>query len=189
MRNVIVAATRRVFDGFFKIDEADVAFERFDGTMSPCVKRLVFERGDAVAVLVYDRVADVFVLTEQFRYPTYEKGPGWLREVAAGMIDDGEPDDTARREVEEELGYRIDGEPTAIGTFYLSPGGSSERIHLFYAEVCDDDRVSEGGGLASEGEDIRVVRVPAGELEDLLRGGVQDAKTFIALQWFQHNVL
>ncbi|MET0602938.1 MAG: NUDIX domain-containing protein [Baekduia sp.] len=192
MRNVIVSSTRRVFDGFFKIDEARVAHQQFDGTMGPPRDLLVFERGDAAAILLHDVVADQLVMTEQFRYPTYDKGPGWLLEIAAGMIDgEDEPEDTARREAEEELGYRIEGEPISLGTFYLAPGGSSERIHIFYAEVSEENRVGEGGGLAAEGEDIRVARVDIGmgKVEKMLRGEVHDAKTVIALQWFQHHIL
>lgn len=57
MKRVVVHGKKRVFDGFFKIDEAEVSFERFDGRMSPRLRRLCFERGDSVAVVIYDRDA------------------------------------------------------------------------------------------------------------------------------------
>jgi hypothetical protein len=46
-KRIVIYGKRRVFDGFFKIDEAELSYERFDGKMSPPVKRLCFERGDS----------------------------------------------------------------------------------------------------------------------------------------------
>src|SRR5687768_11085888 len=73
MKKVNVYAKRRVFDSFFKIDEAEVSFERYDGMMSPRVKRLCFERGDSVAAMIWDRDASKAIFVEQFKYPTLEK--------------------------------------------------------------------------------------------------------------------
>lgn len=185
MKAVIVHSKKRVFDGFFKIDAADVSHERFDGRMSAPRRRLCFERGDAAAAILHDRAAAALVFVRQFRYPTHAKGPGWILEAAAGVIEAGEdPETCIRREVMEETGYRVDRlEP--IATFYPSPGGSSERIFLFYAEVRQADRIEAGGGAPGEGEDIQVVRVPAADLEDWLSAGkIQDAKTLIGVLWF-----
>jgi nudix-type nucleoside diphosphatase (YffH/AdpP family) len=186
MKKVVIQGKRRVFDGFFKIDEAELSFERFDGRMSRPVKRLCFERGDSVAIVIYERDARRIVLTRQFKYPTHEKGPGWIVEVAAGMLEPGEtPEAAVRREVLEELGYQV-GTVEPIACFYVSPGGSSERILLYYAEVSSAGRVGPGGGVASEDEDIEVVEVPVSELERLLTTGeLQDAKTLIGLQWLR----
>src|SRR5262245_21447621 len=156
MRRVDVRSRRRLLDGFFKVDEAKVSFERFDGSMTPPVRRLVFERGDSVAAVVFDRDAEQLLLTEQFRFPTLAKGPGWVIEIIAGMIEAGEqPEDSLRREIEEELGYRAD-RIEHIATFYVSPGGSSERIWVYYVEVGEAGRVSVGGGMPGEHEAIRV---------------------------------
>jgi hypothetical protein len=75
-RQVEILAHRRVFDGFFKIEETELRYERFDGAMTPPVKRLVFERGDSVAAMMYDRGQNKLLFLHQFRFPTYEKGPG-----------------------------------------------------------------------------------------------------------------
>ena len=76
--------------------------------MSEPVSRLVLERGDSVAVLLYRPETRQIVLVNQFRYPTYEKGPGWIVETLAGVVDPGEdPEDAARREVLEESGYAL----------------------------------------------------------------------------------
>lgn len=179
-----VHSRRRLLDDFFKVDEAEVSFERPDGTMTPTVRRLVFERGDSAAAVVVHRDSGDLLFTEQFRFPTLDKGPGWLLELVAGMVEAGvTPEATLAREIEEELGYRV-ARCEPIATFYLSPGGSSERIWLYYVEVGADARVSAGGGLAAENEDIRVVRLPEAEAKArLAAGGFADAKTLIGLQW------
>lgn len=185
MRRVDVRSRRRLLDDFFKVDEAELSFERFDGSMTPPVRRLVFERGDSVAAVVVDRDTEQLLLTEQFRFPTFEKGPGWMIELIAGMIDRGEkPEASIRREIEEELGYRTD-RIEHVATFYVSPGGSSERIWVYYAEVRAAGRVSAGGGLPGEHEDIRVVSISPEEARTALKDGkIVDAKTIIGLQWF-----
>jgi nudix-type nucleoside diphosphatase (YffH/AdpP family) len=185
MRKVDVQSRRRLLDDFFKVDEAEVSFERFDGSMTPPVRRLVFERGDSVAAVVFDRDAERLLLTEQFRFPTLEKSPGWLIEIIAGMIERGEqPEDSIRREIEEELGYRAD-RIEHVATFYVSPGGSSERIWVYYAEVGKTSRVSAGGGLPGEHEDIRIVSMSPDEARVALRDGtIADAKSIVGLQWF-----
>jgi nudix-type nucleoside diphosphatase (YffH/AdpP family) len=186
---VEIHSRRRIFDGFFKIEEADLAYERFDGTMTPPLKRLVFERGDSVAAIVYHREEKRLLFLRQFRYPTYEKGPGWLTEVVAGMQEHGEPAEVAlRREVVEELGYEV-AHLEPITTFYVSPGGSSERIILFYAEVNAAGKVGPGGGLVEENEDIVTVSWSPAELaEAVATGQIQDAKTLIGILWFQAEV-
>src|SRR5262249_24949895 len=147
-------------------------------------RRLVFERGDSVAAVVFERDTERLLLTEQFRFPTLEKGPGWLIEIIAGMIDRGEqPEASIRREIEEELGYRAD-RIEYVATFYVSPGGSSARIWVYYAEVCAAGRVSAGVGLPGEHEDIRVVSISTEEARAALKDGkIADAKTMIGLQW------
>ena len=186
---VEIHSRRRIFDGFFKIEEADLAYERFDGTMTPPLKRLVFERGDSVAAIVYHREEKRLLFLRQFRYPTYEKGPGWLTEAVAGMQEHGEPaEDALRREIVEELGYEV-AHLEPITTFYVSPGGSSERIILFYAEVNAAGKVGPGGGLVEENEDIVTVSWSPAELAEAVAAGqIQDAKTLVGILWFQARV-
>jgi ADP-ribose pyrophosphatase len=183
---VEIHSRRRVFDGFFKIEEADLAYERFNGAMTPPLKRLVFERGDSVAAMVYHREENRLLFLRQFRYPTYEKGPGWLTEVVAGMQEHGEPaEDALRREIVEELGYEVS-HVERIATFYVSPGGSSERIVLFYVEVNAAGKVGPGGGLVEENEDIVTVSFSPEEIaREVAMGQIQDAKTLIGILWFQ----
>jgi nudix-type nucleoside diphosphatase (YffH/AdpP family) len=189
VKRVVVEEVSRVYDGFFKVDEARLRYERFNGAMSETVRRLKFERGDSVAVLLYNPETARILLVNQFKYPTYEKGPGWITETLAGMIDVGEdPEDAARREILEETGYSVR-ELKYISTFYLSPGGSSERIFLYLAEVADCDKVQEGGGLTEESEDIASVELNLEDAREQVRTGeIVDAKTIIAIYSLENHV-
>lgn len=186
MRRVEVTSRRRLLDDFLKIDEALVRNEQTDGTLSEPVRHLSLERGDAAAALLRRTDTQRLVLVRQFRYPTYEKGPGWLLELVAGMISGAEePASAMQREILEETGYQAR-ELVSIGTYYLSPGGSSERVFLYYAEVEDADRKHAGGGMAAEHEDIEVVELePEVAVGALAAGQIQDAKTALAIQWLQ----
>ncbi len=189
MKKVEVQDKRIVFDDVYKIEEAHVRFEKFNGEMSNPVRRLVFERGNSAAALIFNTDTQNVILTDQFRYPTYERGPGWLHETVAGVIDEGEqPEETIRREIREEIGYVVHA-LIPIASFYVSPGGSSERISLYYAEVNNADQVSAGGGMASENEDIALVHMTLPELWQALdNGAIIDAKTLIAAQWLRNRL-
>jgi ADP-ribose pyrophosphatase len=188
MRKVEIQNKRIVFDDIFKIQEATLRFQKFNGQMSEPVRRLVFERGDSAAALLFNRDTQKVLLINQFRYPAYEKGQGWLCEVVAGAIDENEqPEESIKREIREEIGYEAN-ELTHIATFYVSPGGTCERVLLYYGEVGEADRVSAGGGLASKQEDLQLVELTLPDLWQALENGdIVDAKTLIAAQWFQQR--
>lgn len=192
---VEIRRQRRIFDDVFKIDEVIVSQRRNDGTAGREERRLVFERGDSVAVLLFDMDRRSAILTSQLRIPALvarrrdrpDSDDGWVTELVAGMI---EPGETARqaaiREVREEAGYRIDNlEP--IGTYLVSPGGTSERIFIFFAPVGDADRREEAAGDA---EGITLVQMPAAELfAALARGAIDDAKLAIAAYWLKDRFI
>ena len=190
----VIARQQRLFDDFFKIDELLVTHRQIDGTTSSVQRRLVFERGDSVAVLLFNRDRRAVVLVEQFKAPTLiarrrddpATTDGWLVEPLAGMIDTGEaPEAAAIRETLEETGYRIR-EPELIGRFFVSPGGTSERVFLYFAEVGDADRVGMGGGI--DDEDIQVLEIGLEELfERLARGLIEDTKLAIGAYWLQNR--
>ena len=189
---VLIESQNRLFDDFFKVDELLVSHRQIDGTMSQVQRRLVFERGDSVAVLLFNRDRRTVVLVAQFKVPALvarrRDDPvttdGWLVETLAGMVDDGEtPEATAVRETLEETGYRI-GTPELIGRFLVSPGGTSERVFLYFAEVGDRDRVGKGGGI--DDEDIQVLHFGLADLfQHLARGLIEDPKLAISAYWLQ----
>jgi ADP-ribose pyrophosphatase len=184
MKQVTVQGRRRLFDQFFKVDEVTVTVEAEDGSTGAPQRRLVFERGDSVAATVLHRETGELLFTEQLRVPVLAKAGGWLVELMAGMVDEGEsPEQALRRELEEELGYRAE-TLVPVADFFTSPGGSSERIFLFHAEVTAAGRITAGGGLPTEQEDIRIVRMSVAEAAAALEAGRwNDAKTLIGLQW------
>ncbi len=189
MDDVEIKSKKLIFDDFFKVQEAILRYRRFDGKMSRTVRRLNFERGDSVAAIILNRDTQRVILVNQFRYPTYEKGPGWICEIVAGVLEANEtPEAAMRREILEEIGYRADN-LTHLSTFYLSPGSSSERIILYYVEVENADKVSRGGGLAPEDEDIQSVEFSLSEVWQALdSGAIVDAKTIIALMWLRNRL-
>jgi ADP-ribose pyrophosphatase len=73
--------------------------------------------------------------------------------------------------------------------FYASPGTTTERVYLYYAEVEDHDKRSAGGGVDAEQEFIEVIEMPIAEaIEKMERGEIVDGKTVIALQWYQTHI-
>lgn len=176
------------FQGYFRIDRYRLRHETFAGGMSEEITREIFERGHAASALPYDPVRDEIVLLEQFRIGAHAGGfDPWLIEIVAGIIEDGEtPEDLVRREIQEEAGLSaLDLVP--IGTYLLSPGGTSETMHFYCARI---DASAAGGlfGLDHEGEDIRAFVVPGREVAELLASDkITNATTAIALQWFLLN--
>lgn len=185
-RKVKVEKTKSTKFGPFAMVEAKLKVESTTGKMVE-MQRVVFERGDAVAMLVHRRDKDTVILTRQFRFPARfnkaEDSEGWIVELPAGIVEDGEkPEVSARREVEEEVGYRVD-KLEEIATFFVSPGGTSERVSLYYAAVTGPP-VSDGGGVESEQEDIEVLEVPRKDFIALVKdNSIRDAKTLLAGYW------
>lgn len=187
MKKVIIEQQKYILDDFFKVEEAHLHFEQFNGKMSSLVRRLSMERGNSVAVLVWNHDTGKLILTSQFRYPTYKNGHGWIIEAIAGMVDPGEePEQSARREVEEEVGLNID-TLEYIATFYLSPGGSTEQIFLYYSEVSGEKaKYQATGGLLNHGEDIKAVEMTLEEaLGKIKSGEIVDAKTILGIYWLE----
>jgi nudix-type nucleoside diphosphatase (YffH/AdpP family) len=172
--------------GPFRVDEVELQVQRRDGTYQD-QERVSFERGDSVAVLVHRIDVDAVVLARQFRYPVLaninERGDGMILELPAGILKEGEtPQQAAAREVDEELGYTLKG-LEHIATFFVSPGGTSERVIVFYAAV-EGSPQTAGGGLAAEGEDIEVITVPVADFIAKIKSNeIRDGKTLLAGFW------
>ncbi len=191
-KRVEIIEKKEVFNrnNFFRVEETRLRYERFDGKMSDAMTRYNLNRGDSAAAVVHDPKADTILLVEQFRYSTYDKGPGWLLEIPAGVIkpkETADPQATMVREIKEEAGYEVE-KLRHISTFYVSPGGTSERIFLYYARMTPKDHTGDGGGVVKEGENTRVLRMKVDEaLKKIAEGDITDAKTIIGLQWLALN--
>jgi ADP-ribose pyrophosphatase len=177
-----------VFDGHFQMVRYRLRHWQFAGGFGPELVREVFVRGHAVAVLPYDPMRDEVVLVEQFRVGALDTDwDPWLLETVAGIVEDGEhPEGVARREGLEEAGLELlDLAP--VCSCFMSPGGSSEIVHVFVGRV---DATAAGGifGLPDEGEDIKVHVVPyAQALAWLDEGRLRVAHTLLALQWLARH--
>ncbi|ETX04795.1 NUDIX domain-containing protein [Candidatus Entotheonella palauensis] len=183
-----ILETSTGYAGFFHILRYRLRHRLFNGGWSRVLTRELFERGHAAAVLPYDPQTDRVVLTEQFRIGALQAPGGpWLLEIVAGMIEAGEtPEDVVRREALEEIGCAVS-DLVSICDYHVSPGGTSERIHLFCGRV---DASQAGGvhGAADEDEDIRVVVMPADDaIAHLQAGKIVSAAPIIVLQWLMMN--
>jgi nudix-type nucleoside diphosphatase (YffH/AdpP family) len=146
--------------------------------------REIFDRGNAAALLPYNLADRTVVLVRQFRFPAYINGyDDLLIEAVAGMLDDASPEMRIRSEAEEEIGYRL-GDVKKVFEAFMSPGAVTEKLHFFVAEYDPSMQVSNGGGIADEGEDIEVLQLPIDEaLAMIADGRIVDAKTIMLLQY------
>jgi nudix-type nucleoside diphosphatase (YffH/AdpP family) len=147
--------------------------------------RETYDRGNGAVLLLFNVDRDTVVLTRQFRLPAYVNGcaDGLLIEACAGLLDGEDPHTCIRREAQEETGFVVRA-PRKILEAYMSPGSVTEKLHFFVAEYDPEDRVSEGGGDAAEGEDIEVIEISlASALEMMANGTIQDGKTIMLLQY------
>ena len=154
-------------------------------------KRESYNRGDGATILLYNKQKRTVVLVKQFRVSAYLNGckSGFVIETCAGMLDKDNPETCVIREIEEETGYRIDN-VKKIFEAYSSPGALTEKIHYFVAEYTDEMKVSAGGGLESEQEDIEVLEMSFDSaLKAIETGQIEDAKTVILLQYAKINKL
>jgi len=139
--------------------------------------REIAEHSDCIAVVVLDDQDNV-LLVRQFRYPVSK----FLLEIPAGGIDSGEePIDAVRRELQEEIGYFPQKIEQLTG-FYAIPGYGTEYLHCFLATDLVHSRL-----IAEDTESIEVVRVPQGQIAQLIASGeICDAKSIAALLMFLH---
>jgi nudix-type nucleoside diphosphatase (YffH/AdpP family) len=170
-------------DNWAILKKTTLDYQREDGGWQT-LTRETYDRGNGATILLYNRAKGTVILTRQFRYPAYVNGHhGVLIETCAGLLDDLHPATAIRLETEQETGYRI-GEPRKEMEAIMSPGSVTERVYFFDAEYDAETRVSAGGGLLNEGEDIDVLELPFDEtLRMIERGEIIDGKTIMLLQY------
>jgi len=186
--DVEVTSQETVFQGYFRMDALTLRHKRFDGSWTQGIRRELFQRGDAVAVLPWDVKEDRIILIEQFR-PGAIRGSDspWMLEAIAGVVEDDESDETvAHREALEEAGCVMDA-LLPITSYYPSPGACSEQIRLFIGRLTTA-AVGEVRGVETENEDILVHSVTRKEAIALLDAGkINNGLTIIALHWLARH--
>ncbi len=187
--NIRISEVRVLSDDKYVLRKATFAYRRRDGAWQT-QSRESYDRGNGAAILLYDPSRGTVLLTRQFRYPAYENGhPEPLIEAVAGMLDKDDPEQTIRREAEEEAGCRIDA-PKRIFEAFMSPGAVTERLTFFVAAYSSGDRIGAGGGLIAEGEDIEILEPQLEEALAMIESGeIMDAKTIMLLQYAKLNGL
>jgi GDP-mannose pyrophosphatase NudK len=146
-------------------------------------KREVYDNGNSAAILPYDAERKTVLLTRQLRLPMYlQDGLENSIEACAGKLDGEKPEIRIVKEMEEELGYRIP-KVERLFELYVSPASIMEKIVYFTCAYSPADKVSEGGGLPEEGEDIEVIETTLEQAAAMIASGeIIDAKTVVLIQ-------
>lgn len=181
-RTITINKVTQLAHNWGRLDNYQITHSRRDGTLQT-VQREVYDHGSAAAVLLYAQTSGTIILTRQFRLPPHLNGdPAWMIEAPAGLLDGEAPAIAAHREAVEETGY----EPADLEFLfevYTSCGSLTEKCACFLGRYTPGQKVSEGGGLASEGEDIEVFELPFEEAMAMIADGrIVDAKTVLLLQ-------
>lgn len=186
--NIRNVQTTVLSDNWYTLRKVTYEFLGRDGQWQQH-SREAYDRGNGATILLYNKTNQTVILTRQFRMPTYLNGnaDGYMIETCAGLLDKDNPEDCIRKETEEETGYKITSVQKAFEA-YMSPGSVTEILYFFTAEYTNDMKVSDGGGLADETENIEVLEMPfARALEMVKIGEIKDAKTIMLLQYAQIN--
>jgi nudix-type nucleoside diphosphatase (YffH/AdpP family) len=180
---VRVIESRVLSDDWYLLKKTVFEFRRADGSWQR-QQRETYDRGNGATLLLYQPNSRRVVLTRQFRFPAFVNGhDGMLVEAPAGLLDQATPEQRIRAEVEEETGYRV-GEVRKVFEAFMSPGSVTEKLFFFVAEYDAASKVSAGGGIEAEGEDIEVIELPFEEaLAMIRRGDIVDGKTIMLLQY------
>jgi nudix-type nucleoside diphosphatase (YffH/AdpP family) len=184
--NINILKTEILSDNWYTLKKVTYTIEKKDGNKET-QSREAYDRGNGAVILLYNKISGTVILTRQFRLPTFINGntTGMLIEACAGLLDNDNPEECIKRETEEETGYKIS-KVEKVFQAYMSPGSVTEILHFFTAEYSHEMKITEGGGLEEEGENIEVLELP---FEDALamidKGEIMDAKTIMLLQYLR----
>ncbi len=182
--DVMIRDVELTSQGWHVLRRTTFDYRRRDGRWER-QQRETYDRGNGAVILPYDVERRTVLLTRQFRFPAYvnDHPDGLLIEAAAGLLDADDPLTAIRRESAEELGVTLS-RIEHVFDAYMSPGSVTERLHFFAAAYTPENRTSEGGGVADEGEDIEVLELDFAEALAMTRAGqIIDGKTIMLLQW------
>ncbi|MNQ41733.1 GDP-mannose pyrophosphatase NudK [compost metagenome] len=178
-----VTDTKLLSDNWYTLNKVTFTYQKENEKIQTHVRE-VYDRGNGAGILLCNSTKKTVILTRQFRLPTFLNGnkTGMMIEVCAGLLDEDNPEECIIRETEEETGYRIKKVEKVTQT-YMSPGAVTEILYLFTGEYDESMKVSDGGGLASEQENIQVLEYTFEQAYAMIESGeIVDAKTIILLQ-------
>lgn len=178
--------TEILSDNWYTLKKISYEMVKDDGSWVKQTRE-AYDRGNGATIMLYNKEQKTIILTRQFRLPTYINGneSGFLIEACAGLLDNDNPEDCIRKEVQEETGYTVK-DVQKVFEAYMSPGSVTEILHFFIAEYAKSMKTSIGGGLEDEQESVEVIELPFGQaLQMMQRGEIRDAKTIMLLQFLQ----
>lgn len=182
--------TELLSDNWYTLNNINFDFQLINGKWVN-QSRESYDRGNGATILLYNLEKQTVILIEQFRMPTYINGneSGMIIETCGGLLDGDNPENCIIKETEEEVGYKIKNVKKVFES-YMSPGAVTEIIYFFVAEYNNQMKVSDGGGLASEHEEITILEIDfQNALKMIHTGEIKDAKTIMLLQYAQINKL
>ena len=171
-------------DNWYTLNKYSFEYQKPDGEWEH-QEREAYDRGNGSTILLYNSTEGTVVLTRQFRLPSYVNGnpDGMLIEACAGLLDQDNAEDCIKKEAEEETGFRLES-VRKIYEAYMSPGSVTEIVYFFVAEYDNSMRVSSGGGLEHEQENIEVLELNFNEAIAMIESGkIKDGKTIMLLQY------
>lgn len=151
--------------------------------------REIYDNGNSAVILPHDPDRNTVLLTRQLRLPIFlQDGKAQAVEACAGKLDDEAPEKRIVKEVEEELGYRVSS-VERLFELYVSPAAIMEKIVFFTCTYSPANKVSGGGGIKEEGEDIEVVEATLDEAAAMIAAGeIIDAKTVVLIQYLRDRL-
>ncbi|RYJ38469.1 MULTISPECIES: NUDIX domain-containing protein [Flavobacterium] len=178
-----ITETKLLSDNWYVLNKVTFNYKKENEKVESHIRE-VYDRGNGAGILLYNSTKKTVILTRQFRLPTFLNGnkTGMMIEVCAGLLDKDNAEQAIIRETEEETGYRISKVQKVIET-YMSPGSVTEILYLFVGEYDESMKVSSGGGLDAEQENIEVLEYTFDEAYAMIESGeITDAKTIMLLQ-------
>lgn len=178
-----ITETKLLSDNWYVLNRVTFNYKKENEKIESHIRE-VYDRGNGAGILLYNSAKKTVILTRQFRLPTYLNGnkTGMMIEVCAGLLDKDNAEQAIIRETEEETGYRLKKVQKVIET-YMSPGSVTEILYLFVGEYDESMKVSSGGGLDAEQENIEVLEYTFDEAYKMIESGeITDAKTILLLQ-------
>lgn len=188
--HAIIVNEKTLYEGFNTLKEYDLKplSLKDQKVHLPAMNREVLHCTDSIAVLIYVRSADSFLLCQQFRTGVFfneEERDPYILEIPAGMVDPGyTPEETAIKEVREETGVEISS-VECISLSFASTGRITEKVWIYYAELQETPEIGHFGN-ADESEDIKTHLIPRTEVYARIKNmDIIHSPTISSVYWYK----